>query len=52
MATAAANLKIIIVGAGIGGLVMGILLEKAQIEYEILEKHHCHNPLGKRPRAE
>ncbi|GJJ77195.1 hypothetical protein EMPS_09554 [Entomortierella parvispora] len=46
MATAAANLKIIIVGAGIGGLVMAILLEKAQIEYEILEKHHCHNPLG------
>jgi hypothetical protein len=35
-----------IVGAGIGGLMMGILLERADIKYTILEKHPFHNPLG------
>ncbi|KAG9069945.1 hypothetical protein KI688_009271 [Linnemannia hyalina] len=35
-----------IVGAGIGGLMMGILFERADIKYTILEKHPFHNPLG------
>ena len=34
----ASNIKIIIVGAGIGGLVLAHLFEKANIQYEILEK--------------
>ncbi|KAF9096374.1 hypothetical protein BGX23_011448 [Mortierella sp. AD031] len=40
------TVKVLIVGAGIGGLTLGILLERANIEYEILEKHPFHNPLG------
>ncbi|KAF9104597.1 hypothetical protein BGX27_010018 [Mortierella sp. AM989] len=43
---AISGMKIIIVGAGIGGLTMGILLERANISYEILEKHVCLNPLA------
>ncbi|KAF8928406.1 hypothetical protein EDD21DRAFT_188595 [Dissophora ornata] len=40
------SIKVIIVGAGIGGLTLAILLERANIAYEILEKHPCNNPLG------
>ncbi|KAG0231106.1 hypothetical protein BGX31_005635 [Mortierella sp. GBA43] len=40
------SIKVLIVGAGIGGLTLGILLERANIAYEILEKHHDHTPLG------
>ncbi|KAF8955142.1 hypothetical protein BGZ46_002718, partial [Entomortierella lignicola] len=43
--TAISGMKILIVGAGIGGLTLAILLELANISYEILEKHPCSNPL-------
>lgn len=38
MATPAAKPKVLIAGAGIGGLVLAIILEKAQIPYEIFER--------------
>ncbi|KAG0204126.1 hypothetical protein BGX28_003849 [Mortierella sp. GBA30] len=41
-----ANAKILIVGAGIGGLVLGALLEKAGIDYEIFERAKVVVPLG------
>ncbi|KAF9114615.1 hypothetical protein BGX27_010280 [Mortierella sp. AM989] len=40
------NPKILIVGAGLGGLTLGILLEKANIDYEIFEKYSESRPLG------
>ncbi|KAF9584851.1 hypothetical protein BGW38_004941 [Lunasporangiospora selenospora] len=42
----ASNIKVLIVGAGIGGLTLGILLERANINYEILEKHSHHSTVG------
>ncbi|KAI1315185.1 hypothetical protein EDD11_001122 [Mortierella claussenii] len=39
-------MHVIIVGAGIGGLMLGILLERAGISYEILEKTIDLRPLG------
>ncbi|KAG0313603.1 hypothetical protein BGZ99_008716 [Dissophora globulifera] len=38
--------KVLIVGAGIGGLFLGILLERAGIEYEIFERAAQIKPLG------
>ncbi|KAF9384438.1 hypothetical protein BGX21_001292 [Mortierella sp. AD011] len=40
------NPKIIIAGAGLGGLTLAILLEKASIDYEILERATALKPLG------
>ncbi|KAG0195666.1 hypothetical protein BGX28_000902 [Mortierella sp. GBA30] len=39
-------LHVLIVGAGIGGLMLGILLERACISYEIFEKTKELRPLG------
>ncbi|KAF9315839.1 hypothetical protein BGZ91_005678, partial [Linnemannia elongata] len=33
------HLKVLIAGAGLGGLTLALLLEQAGIEYTILEKH-------------
>jgi len=41
--------KIIIVGAGIAGLMMGILLDKMDIPYQILERAPKVKPLGEYP---
>ncbi|KAF9992960.1 hypothetical protein BGZ80_008333, partial [Entomortierella chlamydospora] len=38
--------KVLIVGAGIGGLTLGAILEKADIPYEIFEKASSIKPLG------
>ncbi|KAF8962165.1 hypothetical protein BGZ46_001216, partial [Entomortierella lignicola] len=38
--------KVLIVGAGIGGLTLGAILEKASIPYEIFEKASELKPLG------
>ncbi|KAF9150602.1 hypothetical protein BGX20_005637, partial [Mortierella sp. AD010] len=38
--------KVLIVGAGIGGLTLGAILEKANIPYEIFEKASTMKPLG------
>ncbi|KAF9102079.1 hypothetical protein BGX29_004968 [Mortierella sp. GBA35] len=38
--------KVLIVGAGIGGLLLGALLEKAAIPYEIFERTSSVKPLG------
>ncbi|KAF9997175.1 hypothetical protein BGZ80_007064, partial [Entomortierella chlamydospora] len=38
--------KVLIVGAGIGGLTLGAILEKANIPYEIFEKASAMKPLG------
>ncbi|KAG0233654.1 hypothetical protein BGW41_001406 [Actinomortierella wolfii] len=40
------NLKVVIVGAGIGGACLGIFLEKAGIQYEILERSSSPKCLG------
>ncbi|KAF9379169.1 hypothetical protein BGX21_002719 [Mortierella sp. AD011] len=40
------NPKILIAGAGLGGLTLAILLEKASIDYEILERATALKPLG------
>ncbi|KAF9114688.1 hypothetical protein BGW39_003285, partial [Mortierella sp. 14UC] len=45
--SAVETIRVLIIGAGIAGLTLGILLERANIQYEILEKHPFHNPLGK-----
>lgn len=39
--------KILIAGAGIGGLTLGLLLKKANIDFEILEQKAEIKPLGK-----
>ncbi|KAG0360394.1 hypothetical protein BG005_010869 [Podila minutissima] len=38
--------KVIIVGAGIGGLTLGILLEKAGVPFEIVERSASTTPMG------
>ncbi|KAF9188887.1 hypothetical protein BGZ51_006375 [Haplosporangium sp. Z 767] len=42
----ASELHVLIVGAGIGGLMLGLLLEKANISYEIFEQASELKPLG------
>ncbi|KFH65613.1 hypothetical protein MVEG_09089 [Podila verticillata NRRL 6337] len=42
----ASNIRVLIVGAGISGLMCGALLEKAGISYEIFEKSKELKPLG------
>jgi 2-polyprenyl-6-methoxyphenol hydroxylase-like FAD-dependent oxidoreductase len=42
----ALGIKVLIVGGGIGGLTLGILLERAGIEYLILERATSFKPLG------
>ncbi|KAI1314657.1 hypothetical protein EDD11_001910 [Mortierella claussenii] len=39
-------MHILIVGGGIGGLMLGIMLERAGISYQILERSPEHRPLG------
>lgn len=39
--------KVIIVGAGLGGVVLGALLEKAGADYDIYERATIVKPLGK-----
>ncbi|KAF9422892.1 hypothetical protein BGZ76_003716, partial [Entomortierella beljakovae] len=39
-------IRVIIVGGGIGGLMLGIMLEKAGIDYQILERSTEYRPLG------
>lgn len=46
MVSKALRPKVIIVGAGIGGLVLAILLEQAGVPYEILERATVVKPLG------
>ncbi|KAF9290920.1 hypothetical protein BGZ88_007126 [Linnemannia elongata] len=43
---AQASPKVMIVGAGLGGLVLGILLEKMGIEYDIFERSAVCKPYG------
>jgi 2-polyprenyl-6-methoxyphenol hydroxylase-like FAD-dependent oxidoreductase len=38
--------KVLIVGAGIGGMALGILLHKAKIPFEIYERATVVKPLG------
>ncbi|KAF9400945.1 hypothetical protein BGX21_003111 [Mortierella sp. AD011] len=38
--------KVLIVGGGIGGLMLGVMLERAGMDYEILERSPEHRPLG------
>ncbi|KAG0047969.1 hypothetical protein BGZ83_007084 [Gryganskiella cystojenkinii] len=40
------DLRVIIVGAGLAGLIMGIMLEKAGIDYHIVEQASRLRPLG------
>ncbi|KAG0007378.1 hypothetical protein BGZ80_004728, partial [Entomortierella chlamydospora] len=46
MSTGTIKPKVLIVGAGIGGLTLGAILEKANIPYEIFEKASTLKPLG------
>lgn len=39
--------KVLIVGAGLGGLCLGILLEHAGVEFEIFEQASIFKPIGK-----
>jgi 2-polyprenyl-6-methoxyphenol hydroxylase-like FAD-dependent oxidoreductase len=39
--------KVLIAGAGLGGVTLAILLEKAQIDYELFESAPQVSPLGK-----
>ena len=43
---APSNPKILIIGAGIGGVTLALLLEKASIDYEIYERARELKPLG------
>ena len=38
--------KVLIVGAGLGGMALGILLHKAKIPFEIYERAAVVKPLG------
>ncbi|KAI8603104.1 hypothetical protein EDD21DRAFT_352157 [Dissophora ornata] len=40
------KIHVLIVGGGIGGLMLGLMLEKAEISYQILERSPEHRPLG------
>ncbi|KAF9993088.1 hypothetical protein BGZ79_002313 [Entomortierella chlamydospora] len=40
------NPKVLIIGAGLGGLTLGILLERAGIDYEIFERARAIRPIG------
>ncbi|KAG0268714.1 hypothetical protein DFQ27_005954 [Actinomortierella ambigua] len=42
----ATDLRVLIAGSGLAGLMFGIMLEKAGIEYLILERSAHHRPLG------
>ncbi|GJJ77148.1 hypothetical protein EMPS_09507 [Entomortierella parvispora] len=42
----ASKLHVLIVGAGIGGLMLAVLLERANISYEVFEKTKENRPLG------
>ncbi|KAG0197696.1 hypothetical protein BGX28_008796 [Mortierella sp. GBA30] len=42
----APNIRVLIAGGGIGGLMLGLMLERAGIEYQILERSPEHRPLG------
>jgi hypothetical protein len=44
--TARPDLKVLIVGAGIGGVMLALLLEKIGIDYTILERAKVVKPLG------
>lgn len=44
--TAQTRPKVIIVGAGLGGLTLGLLLEKAKVPYVIFERAPAVKPLG------
>lgn len=46
MTIATGKPKILIVGAGLGGLFLGALLEKAEIPYTIFERATVVKPLG------
>lgn len=39
--------RVIIVGAGLGGLTLAMLLEKTDIPYEVIERAPVFKPLGK-----
>lgn len=41
------TLKVMIIGAGIGGLMLAALLETASIEYSVFERAPDVKPLGK-----
>lgn len=41
--------NVIIVGAGIGGVTLGLLLEIAGVNYAIFERAAIVKPLGKQP---
>ncbi|KAF9334057.1 hypothetical protein BG006_002769 [Podila minutissima] len=38
--------KVLIVGAGLGGITLGILLELAGVPYDIYERSACATPMG------
>src|SRR5690606_18565352 len=40
------SLKVLIAGAGIGGLMLGLLLERGGVDYQIFEKSSSLKPLG------
>lgn len=44
--SAIAKPKVLIVGAGLGGMALGILLHKAKIPFEIYERASVVKPLG------
>ena len=46
------ELMVFIVGAGIGGLILGALLQRAKIQYHIFEKAKEIKPLGKAIKAD
>ncbi|KAK3814504.1 MAG: hypothetical protein J3R72DRAFT_55794 [Linnemannia gamsii] len=46
MSTASDNPTVLIVGAGLGGLMLGALLEKSGVRYTIFERAAIVKPLG------
>lgn len=42
----APHFKVLIAGAGLGGITLAILLEKAQIDYDLFESSSQVSPLG------
>lgn len=45
--TAQTGPKVLIVGAGLGGVTLAILLEKAGVPYEVFERAAAVKPLGR-----